>query len=185
MTSPAPSVAGAEWPSVRDAVESDFDRIQKIYAHHVTHGLASFEIDSPDRAEMVRRWREVTAAGLPYIAAEFDNELAGYAYASRFRPRPAYRHTVEDSVYLGTDFVGRGFGRLLLAELIERCTALGYRQMVAVIGDSGNDASINMHLNSGFREAGLLQSTGFKLGRWVDTVLMQRGLGSADSTPPG
>ena len=184
MTSPAPSDAGALAATVRDAVEGDFDRIQEIYAYHVTHGLASFEIEPPDRAEMVRRWRDVVDAGFPYIVADVDGVLGGYAYASKFRPRPAYRHTVEDSVYLAPEFVRRGLGRQLLGALIERCTALGYRQMVAVIGDSGNAASINTHLRSGFQQVGLLKSTGFKLGRWVDTVLMQRGLGDADATPP-
>lgn len=184
MTNPAPSDAGALKAAVRDAVESDFGRIQEIYAYHVIHGLASFELDPPDRDEMVRRWREVTVTGFPYIVAEIDGVLGGYAYASKFRPRPAYRHTVEDSVYLAPEFVRQGIGRLLLATLIERCTALGYRQMVAVIGDSGNAASINTHLRSGFEKVGLLKSTGFKLDRWVDTVLMQRELGEADTTPP-
>src|SRR5262245_51657464 len=129
--------------SMRPAAEPDFDAIQRIYAHHVLTGLASFEEVSPDVAELVRRWRAIADAGLPYLCAlESDGTLAGYAYAGPYRPRSAYRFTVEDSVYVAPGAGGRGIGRALLHQLVEICAGLGKRQMIAVIGDSGNAASI-------------------------------------------
>jgi L-amino acid N-acyltransferase YncA len=169
---------------VRDASDSDLAAIHAIYTHHVRNGLGSFEETPPDLAEMARRRSEVLSRRLPYLAAEIDGRLVGYAYAGPYRPRSAYRFSVEDSVYVAPDIHRRGVARALLAELIERCTALGYRQMIAVIGDSANRGSIGLHASMGFREAGRLHAIGFKLGRWVDSVLMQRTLGPGDSSQP-
>jgi phosphinothricin acetyltransferase len=172
---------------IRDAADDDMAAVQAIYAHHVRHGLASFEIEPPDVAEMARRRQAIVAHGLPYLVAIADGRVLGYAYAGPYRPRPAYRFTLEDSVYIAEGFAGRGIGRRLLAELIERCTRLGYRQMVAVIGDSQNSPSIGLHDRLGFVRAGVIRAAGFKHGRWVDSVIMQRALGEGDSTlpPPG
>jgi len=174
-------------PAVRPATREDFGAIHDIYRHHVLHGLASFEEQPPDRAELERRYADVRARNLPYLVAQRGERVLGYAYASPFRTRTAYRFTVEDSIYLAPDAVGRGVGRRLLTEVIERCTALGLRQMIAVIGDSGNAASIALHRALGFDGPLVLASVGFKLGRWVDSVLMQRplGLGAAAPPPPG
>jgi len=169
---------------IRDARETDFAAIQEIYGHHVIHGTGSFEESPPDRAEMLRRWREVCAAGLPYLVCETDGALAGFAYAAPYRTRRAYRFSVEDSVYVAPDRQRQGVGRRLLPPLIERCEALGYRQIVAVIGDRQNHGSIGLHAAFGFREIGCLHAIGFKHGRWLDVVLMQRGLGPGDHTPP-
>lgn len=171
-------------PVIRPSQEDDLAAICAIYAHHVSYGLATFEEAPPDVAELGRRRAELLARGLPHLVAELDGVVVGYAYAGPYRPRPAYRHTVEDSVYLAPQHVRRGVGRALLAQLIDACTAAGYRQMVAVIGDSANAPSIGLHAALGFREAGLLRSVGFKLGRWVDTVLMQRPLGPGDAELP-
>lgn len=170
---------------VRDAVDADMDSIAAIYAHHVLNGLASFEVVAPDTAEMTRRRADVLARGLPYRVAEGgDGGIQGFAYAAPYRTRPAYRYTIEDSIYVAPEATGQGVGRLLLQDLIERCTALGYRQMVAVIGDSGNSASIGLHARLGFVQAGAVRSAGFKFGRWVDSVIMQRPLGNGDTTLP-
>lgn len=169
---------------VRLAERDDVPAIQAIYAHHVLHGIASFEEVPPDAAEMDRRRTDILARGLPYLVAERDGAVRGYAYAGPYRTRPAYRYTVEDSVYVAADAAGQGIGRALLAEVIARCAALGLRQMVAVIGDSGNSASIRLHESLGFRRAAHLVSVGFKLGRWVDSVMMQLPLGEGDSTLP-
>jgi phosphinothricin acetyltransferase len=177
---------------VRDSRDDDLPAIEAIYAYHVSHGLASFEEVPPSLAELRRRREEILAKGLPYIvAAEAAAEgggaggaVLGYAYASAYRTRTAYRYTLEDSVYVRPGLAGRGIGRALLAALIDRCAAAGYRQMVAVIGDSANAASIGLHAALGFREVGVLRSIGFKLGRWVDSVLMQRPLGPGDATLP-
>jgi phosphinothricin acetyltransferase len=153
------------------------DAIQAIYAHHVLKGFGSFEEVPPDTEEMTARRGRVITAGLPHLVAEVDGEVAGFAYAAPYRDRSAYRHTVEDSVYVAENRRGQGVGRALLAVLVERCTDLGYHQMVAVIGDSENTASIQVHEQAGFRRAGVLRSVGHKFGRWVDSVLMQRQLG--------
>ena len=172
--------------TVRNAKSADMVSIQAIYAFHVSNGLGSFEEVVPDLGEMTRRWREILDRHYPYLVAERDGRIVGYAYVGSFRPRSAYRHTVEDSIYIAPDAQRLSVGRLLLTELIDRCTALGYRQMVAVIGDSGNIGSINLHLALGFSHAGVLTACGFKFGRWVDSVLMQRALGPGDSSlPPG
>ena len=171
-------------PIIRPARESDFARIQAIYAHYVEGGLASFETVAPDRAEMIRRFEAIRARGFPYIVAEVDGDVAGYAYAGTYRARAAYDFAVEDSVYIAPDRLGHGLGRALLGALIDVCTEAGYRRMIAVIGDSANHASINLHLAMGFNRAGLLPSAGWKHGRWVDSVMMQRALGDGDASPP-
>jgi L-amino acid N-acyltransferase YncA len=170
---------------LRPAAADDFDTIQTIYRHHVLNGLGSFEEVPPERAEMVQRHAAVVGAGLPYLVAlDGGGQLVGYAYAAPFRARSAYRFTVEDSIYIAPDAIGRGIGRMLLAALIERCTALGRRQMIAVIGDSGNAGSIALHTALGFGAPMILQGAGFKFGRWVDIVLMQRPLGPGAGIPP-
>lgn len=171
--------------AVRASDEKDLPAIAAIYAHHVLHGFGSFEEAPPDLAELARRRQEILVKGLPYfVATDEQDEVVGYAYASPYRPRSAYRFSVEDSIYVAAGAARKGIGRMLLAALIERCTALGYRQMIAVIGDSGNHGSIGLHQSQGFERAGLLSSVGFKAGRWVDGVLMQRALGPGDSTLP-
>jgi phosphinothricin acetyltransferase len=175
---------------LRDAGPDDLPPIQAIYAHHVRHGLASFEETPPDLAEIRRRYEDTLARGFPYIAAEISGTggrpiLAGYAYAGAYRTRPAYRYSVENSVYIAPDCLGQGVGRSLLTELIGRCTALGFRQMIAVIGDSDNAASIGLHKALGFTRTGTIVSVGFKFGRWVDSVIMQRPLGAGDGDVPG
>jgi L-amino acid N-acyltransferase YncA len=162
---------------IRDAVEGDVEAIQAIYARHVLEGLASFEEVAPDAAEMLRRMRAVRERGLPYLVYEAGGEVAGYSYATLFRERSAYRFTLEDSVYVRTGESGRGIGAALLGALIERCERGPWKQMVAVIGDSANLASIGVHAKLGFRPVGTLEAVGFKFGRWVDSVLMQRPLG--------
>ena len=164
-------------PTVRAARDADVAEIAAIYGHYVRTALATFEVDPPDAAEMARRRAGVLAHGLPYLVAELEGSVAGYAYAAPYRLRPAYRFTVENSVYVHPAHAGKGLGRLLLSGLIAGCEAAGARQMVAVIGDSGNAASIGLHAALGFRHVGVLRSVGFKSGRWVDTVLMQRPLG--------
>ena len=169
---------------IRASAEADVPAIQAIYAHHVLTGLASFEEVPPDPAEIARRRAEIMGRGLPHLVAEVEGRVAGYAYAGPYRARVAYRFTVEDSVYVAPEATGRGLGSLLLAALIRDCEAWGARQMVAVIGDSGNLGSVRLHARAGFREAGTLRAVGFKLGRWVDSVLMQRPLGQGEETLP-
>jgi L-amino acid N-acyltransferase YncA len=161
---------------IRPAVASDMDAITLIYAHHVNHGTGSFETEAPDPTEIARRWSEVQARGLPWLVAEDDGDIGGYAYAAPYRPRPAYRHTVEDSIYVRVDRLGTGLGKLLMPALITAAQACGMRQMIAVIGDSANESSITLHRRFGFHDAGLLKDVGFKFGRWLDTVFMQRSL---------
>ena len=170
--------------AVRPSRADDVPRIAAIYAHHVLTGLASFETVPPEAAEIARRREDVLARGLPYLVAEADGALLGYAYAAPYRARAAYRYTLEDSVYVDRACTGRGAGRALLQRLVEECARRGYRQLVAVIGDSANRASIALHEACGFARVGLLPSVGFKLGRWVDSVLMQRALGEGDRAPP-
>jgi phosphinothricin acetyltransferase len=167
---------------VRPARPDDIGEIHAIYAHHVLKGLASFEEEPPSQAELRRRYDEVVARALPYLVADFGGMVAGYAYCTLYRTRSAYRYSLEDSVYVRPDAQGRGIGGTLLGELIRRCETLGYRQMIAIIGDSANAASIGLHERAGFLRAGTLRSVGFKFGRWVDSVIMQRPLGSGDST---
>jgi phosphinothricin acetyltransferase len=169
---------------IRASRVADVAAIRAIYAGHVLNGLATFEEVPPDAGEMARRREEVLGRGLPYLVAAAEGRVLGYAYAAPFRARAAYRFTVEDSIYLDPAATGRGIGGRLLAALIEACTAAGARQMMAVIGDSGNAASIAVHERAGFRHAGTFRAVGFKLGRWVDTVQMQRPLGPGDGTAP-
>jgi len=170
--------------TVRDSRPEDVPDIQRIYAHHVESGTSSFEEVPPDRDEIANRRQMVVDFGTPYIVAELDGKVQGFAYAYKFRPRSAYRHTLEDSIYVEPAATGTGIGTKLLTELIERCTGLGYRQMVAVIGGAANAASVNLHKRLGFTVMGQLKSTGFKFGNWVDTVIMQRPLGPGDETLP-
>ena len=169
---------------VRTASATDIAAITAIYRHHVLHGLASFEIDPPDAGEMTRRFAAVRELGLPYLVAETDGIVAGYAYAAVYRARPAYRYTVENSVYVHPDCAGKGIGSALLAQLIRGCEHAGKRQMIAVIGDSQNTPSIRLHEKFGFKHIGVLPAVGFKFGRWVDSVLMQRGLGDSNLHAP-
>ena len=170
---------------LRESRDADMPAVQGIYAVHVRHGTGSFEECPPEVAEMAERRQAIRARRLPYLVAGFGDRVLGFAYAAPFRPRPAYRFTIEDSIYIHPDAVGQGLGRLLLGELIVRCEALGYRQMVAVIGDSQNQRSIRLHEACGFGRAGTFTSVGFKFGRWLDAVFMQRALGESDSTLPG
>ncbi|HEY1260957.1 MAG TPA: GNAT family N-acetyltransferase [Stellaceae bacterium] len=170
--------------TIRDSVDGDVARIAAIYAHHVLHGVASFEEVPPMPEELAQRRRAILVRGLPYLVGEAAGRVVGYAYASPYRTRSAYRFTVEDSIYIDAAEIGRGHGRALLARLIERCTDLGYRQMVAVIGGSDQWPSIGLHQRLGFVRIGILPAIGFKFGGWVDTVLMQRALGPGSTTGP-
>ncbi len=161
---------------IRPAMASDIDAIAAIYAYHVNHSTGTFETEAPDSSEMTRRWKEVEARSLPWLVAEENGEITGYAYAGPYRSRAAYRHTVEDSVYVRADRMGTGLGKLLMPALITATQACGMHQMVAVIGDSANHASIFLHRRFEFRDAGLLRAVGFKFGTWLDTVFMQRNL---------
>src|SRR5258706_11611703 len=161
---------------VRASTEADVAHCAEIYSHHVLHGTASFEVDPPDLAEMKKRRASVLDLGLPHLVAERDGHVLGYAYAGNWRPRPAYKFSVEDSIYIDKDAVGQGAGRALLPVLIEQCTALGKRQMVAVIGDSAQMASIRLHASCGFEMVGPLKSIGFKFARWPASALVQRPL---------
>jgi L-amino acid N-acyltransferase YncA len=169
--------------SLRPATAADAGALAAIYAPHVRTGTATFELEPPDAAEMERRWRDVTGRGLPYLVAVCDGEVLGYAYAAPYRPRAAYRFTLEDSLYLRDDARGKGIGRALLLALIDASERVGARQMIAVIGDSANAASIGVHAALGFRHIGMLASVGNKFARWLDVVLMQRALGPGDGAP--
>jgi len=168
---------------VRAATQADLDAIAAIYAHHVRTGTASFEIEPPDAAEMARRRAEVVDRGLPYLVAAAGAEVVGYAYAAPYRPRPAYRFTVEDSVYVSADCARQGIGAMLLQALVSASERAGARQMIAVIGDSANVASIRLHAAAGFSHVGSLASVGWKFDRWLDVVVMQRALGPGDGRP--
>jgi L-amino acid N-acyltransferase YncA len=170
--------------SIRPAGAGDISAITRIYEHAVRHGTASFELEPPDEAEMARRMTDLVGRGYPYFVAEREGAVAGYAYAGPYRARPAYRWSVEDSVYIAPQMQGRGIGRALLDRLIAETQARGFRQMIAVIGDSAQTASIALHEGAGFRLVGTLQSVGFKHGRWLDSVLMQRALGIGATRGP-
>lgn len=170
--------------TVRPVSEADIPAIAAIYAHAVRHGMASFEVDPPDKTEMTRRMRAIVDAGYPYIVAEKDGQVLGYAYAGAYRPRPAYRNSVENSVYVSPAAHRLGVGRALLAELVAIAERLGFRQMIAVIGDFGNAGSIGLHRALSFTFCGTIHSVGYKHGRWLDSVIMQRALGPGDTTPP-
>jgi L-amino acid N-acyltransferase YncA len=166
---------------IRPAREADIAAVTGIYAYHVSHGLATFEIEPPSLAEMTHRYQALTSKGYPYFVATLNDVVRGYAYAGSYRDRPGYRHTVENSVYVEHTHVGRGIGRPLLDAVIRQSEELGYRQMLAVIGDSANIASIRLHEQCGFTLTGTFRAVGHKHGRWVDTVLMQRALGLGDA----
>jgi L-amino acid N-acyltransferase YncA len=168
---------------VRDATPGDAQAIAAIYAHHVLHGTATFDTEPRSGEETAARIAAITAAGLPFLVAEVAGGIAGYAYATRFRDRAAYAATCEDSIYIDPAHTGRGIGSALLAELVRRCEAAGYRQMIAVVG-GGEPASIALHRRLGFTHAGTMRSVGRKFGRWLDTVYMQRELGDGDQTAP-
>jgi len=169
---------------LRPSTDADLSAIAAIYGHHVLHGTGTFETEVPDVTEIARRRADVLSKGLPWLVAERDGELLGYAYANHFRPRLAYRFCVEDSIYLADTARGQGVGRLLLAELVARCEAAGARQMVAVIGDAANGGSIGVHRALGFEHTGVLKASGWKFGRWLDVILMQRALGTGATTAP-
>lgn len=171
--------------TIRACEPRDIPAITAIYRREVLEGSASFEIDPPDEAEMHRRRLALVAAGCPYLVAAADGAVLGYACAGPYRPRPAYRYTLEDSVYIRGDARGRGLGRLLLGALVEAAAAGGFRQMVAVIGDSANQPSVALHEALGFAKVGVFRSVGWKHGCWLDSVLMQRSLGRGDQAPPG
>lgn len=171
-------------PAVRAATPADIPAIAAIYRHAVLHGTASFEIEPPDEAEMLRRYQAVVGDGYPYFVAEIAGKVVGYAYANAYRTRPGYRFTVEDSVYITPDAQGKGVGRALLNALIEASTKAGFRLMVAVIGDSRHYASITLHRSAGFTHCGVIHSVGHKFGRWLDSVTMELQLGEGDKTAP-
>lgn len=169
-------------PLLRPAVSSDIPAITAIYGPNVREGVASFEYEAPDEAEMARRHEAIVAGGYPYLVAEIDGVVVGYAYASTYRSRPGYRYSVENSVYVAPEAHGKGVGKALLTLLVAECAERGYRQMIAVIGNLGNAGSIALHRACGFTVVGVLPSIGWKHGRWVDSVLMQRALGEGDRT---
>jgi L-amino acid N-acyltransferase YncA len=169
---------------IRPAQPRDLAVITTIYDDAVRHGTASFELDPPDQAEMARRYEALRVGGYPYLVAELDGDIVGYAYAGPYRARPAYRWSVEDSIYVAPQAQRRGIGSALLARLLAEAEAGGFRQMLAVIGDSANTGSVELHRAAGFRLVGTFENVGFKFGRWLDTVLMQRELGRGATTKP-
>ncbi|GAA0580011.1 GNAT family N-acetyltransferase [Craurococcus roseus] len=170
---------------LRDAGPADVPAMTAIYAHHVLHGTGTFEEEPPDEAEMARRMGNVQDQGWPWLVAEEDGKILGFAYLNQFRPRSAYRYAGEDSVYVRNDIRGQGVGKALVAALLRRAEDCGFRQIFAVIGDSENVGSIGLHVSLGFRQVGVMRSTGAKFGRWLDVVTMQRAVGEGDREPPG
>jgi phosphinothricin acetyltransferase len=170
--------------AIRPATPADIPAITRIYTHAVEHGTASFELNPPDEAEMTHRMNELLAKAFPYLVAELNGTVAGYAYAAPYRARPAYRFTVENSVYVAPDIQRRGVGKALLEALIDACADRGFRLMIAIIGDSKQAASIGVHEATGFSHVGVFENIGYKFDRWLDTVLMQRALGPGATTPP-
>ena len=170
--------------TIRPSHDQDLPAITAIYAHHVLHGTGTFETTPPTEAEMAARRFDVLARGLPWLVAEEGGRVLGFAYCQWFKPRPAYRFSAEDSIYVDPDAQGRGLGQALLAELVRQAQAVGIRKLLAVIGDSANTASIGVHRALGFTPAGAFKSCGWKFGRWLDIVLMEKSLGEGDTTPP-
>lgn len=170
--------------SIRPSRDGDIATVAAIYGHHVLNGLGSFEETAPGAVEMGRRRADVLAKGFPYLVAERDGAVVGYAYCSQYRPRPGYRFSVEDSIYVAPELQRAGIGAALLPALIAAASAQGARQMIAVIGDSANIGSVALHRRFGFRPVGVIEAVGFKLGRWVDSVIMQRALGEGATTLP-
>jgi phosphinothricin acetyltransferase len=171
-------------PLIRPSTEHDLPAITRIYAHHVLHGTGTFETTPPTLEEMTARRADVLNKGLPWLVVEEAGEVLGYAYGNWFKPRPAYRFSVEDSIYLAPEAAGKGLGRALLAELLAALERGGIRKVMAVIGDSANAGSIGVHKALGFEQVGVVQACGWKLGRWLDIVMMQRAIGEGDRTPP-
>ena len=171
-------------PIIRASRDCDLTQITAIYAHHVHNGTGTFEIDPPDEADMRQRRNEVLGKALPYLVAVDGDRVLGFAYCNWFKPRPAYRFSAEDSIYLATDATGNGLGRALLSELCRHAECAGVRKMIAVIGDSDNNASIGVHRSVGFSDVGILTSCGWKFGRWLDVVLMEKALGQGDHVAP-
>jgi L-amino acid N-acyltransferase YncA len=171
-------------PSVRPSCDADLPSIAAIYTQHVLHGTGTFEIDPPSLADMTSRRADVLAKGLPYLVAEQDGRVLGFAYCNWFKPRPAYRFSAEDSIYLHPDAIGQGLGRALLSALITAAEGAGVRKLIAVIGDSGNAGSIGVHRALGFDEVGTIRSCGWKFDRWLDIVMMEKSLGAGDRLPP-
>ncbi len=169
---------------IRPSRDEDLDAITRIYAHHVLHGTGTFETTPPTRDEMAGRRADVLGKGLPWLVIEVDGQVMGYAYGNWFKPRPAYRYSVEDSIYMAPESAGKGLGKLLLTELLAQCERAGVRKVMAVIGDSANAGSIGVHKALGFEQVGVVQSCGWKFGRWLDIVLMQKSIGQGDSAPP-
>lgn len=171
-------------PTLRPCLAQDIPAVSAIYAHHVLHGTGTFEIEPPTESDMLMRHADVLSRGLPYLVVENAGRLAGFAYCNWFRPRPAYRFSAEDSIYLAPDSHGLGLGRLLLAELAAQAERVGVRKLIAVIGDSANAGSIGVHRALGFKHVGVLASCGWKFERWLDVVLMEKALGAGSSTSP-
>ncbi|SFE03860.1 GNAT family N-acetyltransferase [Paracidovorax konjaci] len=171
-------------PTIRPSRDEDIPAITAIYAHHVLHGTGTFEIDPPSATDMASRRADVLARNLPYLVAEEQGEVLGFAYANWFKPRPAYRFSAEDSIYMADAARGKGLGRQLLDALCDAAQASGVRKLLAVIGDSANAGSIGVHRAAGFTEIGVMRSVGWKFGAWRDIVLMEKPLGAADSTAP-
>ena len=171
-------------PSIRPSTDADVAAIAAIYTHHVLRGTGTFEIDPPSAQDMAARRADVLAKGLPYLVAEEDGRVLGFAYCNWFKPRPAYRFSAEDSIYLAPEAAGRGLGRQLLTALAEAAQACGVRKLIAVIGDSANAGSVGVHRALGFEHVGVIRSCGWKFERWLDIVLMEKALGAGDSQPP-
>ena len=171
-------------PLIRPSSDDDLPAITAIYGHHVLHGTGSFETEPPSLADMTARRADVLSKGLPYLVAEQDGTIAGFAYGNWFKPRPAYRYSVEDSIYMAPDLQRRGLGRALLAELLARFEAVGIRKVMAIVGDSANTGSVGIHLALGFTQVGVVDSCGWKFGAWRDIVIMQKTIGLGDTQPP-
>lgn len=171
-------------PLIRPSRDEDIAAIAAIYAHHVLHGTGTFETEAPAAPEMAARRADVLSKGLPYLVAEQDGQILGFAYANWFKPRPAYRYSAEDSVYLAPNLQRQGLGRALLAELLARCEAAGIRKVMAIIGDSANAGSVGVHRALGFTQAGVVEACGWKFGAWRDIVIMQKTLGAGSLEPP-
>ena len=171
-------------PLIRPSRDEDIPAITAIYAHHVLHGTGTFETEPPSAADMATRRADVLSKGLPYLIAEENGTVVGFAYANWFKPRPAYRYSAEDSIYLAPDMQGKGLGRALLAKLLVCCEAAGIRKVMAIIGDSANAGSVGVHLALGFGHVGIVEACGWKFGAWRDIVIMQKTLGAGDTTPP-
>jgi L-amino acid N-acyltransferase YncA len=170
--------------TIRPSTDADLPAITAIYAHHVLHGTGTFETTPPSESELAARRADVLAKGLPWLVAEEGGQVLGYAYCQWFKPRPAYRFSAEDSIYLHPDSAGKGLGKALLAELAKQAEALGVRKLIAVIGDSNNAGSVGVHRTLGFTPVGTFKSCGWKFGKWLDIVLMEKALGEGDTTPP-